>query len=120
MLTVHTPHLKIEEKILEVVEREVIIISTILADHRATSHDLVHCTLLKHRLYSYHIQIMQALVSHDAPARRVSLLISQVTTADCAIGPLDTAISIPIRTSSLGPSASIDAENVSVNKYLFH
>jgi hypothetical protein len=62
-----------EEKILQVAERKATIIITVLADYRGTSHDLVHCTLQKQRLYCHRIQIMQTLVSHDAPVRRVSL-----------------------------------------------
>jgi hypothetical protein len=55
------------EQILQVVERQPTLSTRLLVARTGTSHATVH----EQRLYHYHIQSVQGLVPHNAPARSV-------------------------------------------------
>jgi hypothetical protein len=62
-------NVRIEEQILDDVERQPATITRSLAARTGNSHGSVHRTIQEQQLYSYHIQFVQESVSHDEPAR---------------------------------------------------
>jgi hypothetical protein len=59
------------QQVLQVVEREPTLSTRLLVARVGTSHASGDRTLREEQLYHYHIQSVQELVPHDAPARRV-------------------------------------------------